>query len=129
MRASSVLLLSSLLALPLVALAQAPAPPPQGGGAHERHHGPPSPERMAEHMQRKLDLNDEQTAKVRDLMEDFAAEMKQLHDRHEQALKKILTPEQLAKFEQMREERHERRGERKRGGTPPPPPGTGSDTE
>jgi protein CpxP len=114
------LLLTSLLALPLVALSQAPAAPPEDGGPHAGHHGPPSPDRMAEHMQRKLGLDDKQTAQVRELMEDFHKDMQKLHDKHQAALKKVLTPEQLAKLDEMRSERHERfRSHRRKSGEAP----------
>lgn len=119
MNTRSALLLGALLALPLGALAQAPAPdaPPPG------MHGAPSADRMTERMSQDLGLDAAQTDRLRALNERHAADLNRLREEHEKGLREILTPEQWQKFEEHRKQRHQRRrdGMRKRGVDAPPP--------
>jgi Spy/CpxP family protein refolding chaperone len=112
MRLKSVLFLSTLLALPLFAAAQPPQPP-DGPVPAAEHRGPPSPERMTEHLKRDLNLSDEQAAKMLAVHKQMAAEKKRMHDQHEKEMQKILTPEQWTKFQSLRKEHMERRRARR----------------
>ena len=104
-----------------------------------RHYqqGPKDPAKMADHragkMAKELGLNADQEAKVEQLLlarqqENTALkarygadrkagrpEMKAAHDRYEAQLKSILTPEQFAKFDKMKDE-HKGHGKMKDGG-------------
>lgn len=108
----------------------------------ERH------EKIAQRMKRrraqmgpKLDLNDEQKAKLKELREKHQAERKALREKHQGEMKKVLTPEQQEKWEAWRKEKEQRwknrghdprgrrggrhRGPDRRGDGPPPPPEDG----
>ncbi len=104
-----------------------------------RHYqkGPKDPAKMADHragkMAKELGLNADQEAKVEQLLlarqQESATlkakygtdrkagrpEMKAAHDRYEAQLKTILTPEQFAKFDKMKDE-HKGHGQMKDGG-------------
>ncbi|MBO2007944.1 hypothetical protein [Hymenobacter negativus] len=104
--------------------ATAAAPMHKGKGGH----GPKDPAKMADHkagkMAKELGLNADQEAKVEQLLlarqqESAAlktkyaadknagrAEMKASHEKYEAQLKAILTPEQYAKFDKMKDEHH-----------------------
>ena len=124
------LLLCSLLALPLIALSQPPAPPPEDAGPWAGHHALPSPDRVAEHLQHKLGLSDDQTARLRKQIEDYSKNMQKLHDKHEAAMKKILTPEQFARLEELHQERHEHfRSRMHKSGEQPTEPAPDEDSE
>lgn len=91
-------------------------------------HGPKDPAKMADHkagkMAKELGLNADQEAKVEQLLlarqqESAAlkakyaadntagrAEMKASHEKYQAQLKTILTPEQYAKFDKMKDEHH-----------------------
>jgi Spy/CpxP family protein refolding chaperone len=91
-------------------------------------HGPKDPAKMADHkagkMAKELGLNADQEAKVEQLLlarqqetqalkTKYAAdknagraEMKASHEKYQAQLKAILTPEQYAKFDQMKDEHH-----------------------
>lgn len=72
--------------------------------------------KAAAHMQKKLGLSDEQTAKMKTIMEDIhtdgekiRAEMKALHDKMKAEFKSVLTEEQFKKWESMHEDRQQKR--------------------
>jgi Spy/CpxP family protein refolding chaperone len=91
-------------------------------------HGPKDPAKMADHkagkMAKELGLNADQEAKVEQLLltrqqegaalkakyaankDAGRAEMKASHEKYQAQLKTILTPEQYAKFDKMKDEHH-----------------------
>ncbi len=102
------------------------------------------PERRVEQMQRHLNLNDSQTAQVRQIFseshgqmeairsnaslapEDRRAQMMTLHQGEQARLRAVLTPDQQAKFDAMQAKMRERRAEEGGQGAPVPPPPSGS---
>jgi periplasmic protein CpxP/Spy len=98
---------------------------------------PPEPREMSRHMlmrlQSDLNLTEDQTAKIRPLIDKIGAEMdairrettKRVHDRvaamHAQ-IAQLLTPEQRDKFMKLEAEHRQRLGHRRGRGEPPPPP-------
>ncbi len=137
----------------------APPPPPdqqqgqqqQGPPADGQMQGPMrggqrgmDPERRVEMMQRRLELNDSQTAQVRQIFkesraqmeamranasmapEDRRAQMMTLHQGEQSRIRAVLTQEQQAKFDAMRERMRERRADGGGQGAPPPPPPAGA---
>lgn len=76
------------------------------GGAHMRG---AHVERLAE----RLELNDEQQAKVRALFEEQRAQHQAMREQMRGKMAEVLTPEQLAKMEAMREQRREHREEKR----------------
>jgi Spy/CpxP family protein refolding chaperone len=96
---------------------------PQGGAARR--------ERMLRRMTRDLDLNDSQASQIRAILEETGAKMRERRQQHRpefeairseshDRIRKVLTPEQTAKFEEMLKKFEEKR---RRGDLPPPPPG------
>ena len=97
-------------------------------------HHPAAAQRMREHLKSELNLTPEQMSKISPIVDKMAAQLEQIRrdtsrrvrdtfsDAHRQ-IAEDLTPEQRAKFEEMRE-RHRRflRGHRRHGGPPPPEP-------
>ncbi|GAA5110785.1 Spy/CpxP family protein refolding chaperone [Alloalcanivorax gelatiniphagus] len=73
----------------------------------------PNPDRMVEHMAKELDLNADQQARIKTIMEEQGKKMRALHDETESRVKAVLTPEQQAKAEAMRDKRREKWEERK----------------
>lgn len=120
-----------------------PPPPPQQW--HGRGHMG-DPERRLEMMQKRLNLSDDQTAKIKSIFADGRSQMEALRanqslapeDRRAQArslmqdeqakINAVLTPDQQAKWQKMQERQREhmrdRRGPEGSGGPdgPPPPP-------
>lgn len=82
------------------------------GGRHGK--GGHDPAKQTERMTKDLDLNAEQAAKVKAINEKYAEKAKNgdkaLREEHEAELKKVLTKEQAAKFEQRKAERKAGRG-------------------
>ncbi|MBU58672.1 MAG: hypothetical protein CL543_07305 [Alcanivorax sp.] len=76
----------------------AAAEPPRG----------PQPERMVEHMSRQLDLTDDQRARLETIFEEQGEKMRDLRDETRQRIDGVLTEEQRAKAEQLREQRQEK---------------------
>jgi Spy/CpxP family protein refolding chaperone len=89
------------------------------------HHGPPDAVEQLARMQQTLDLSDEQSLQMLEVlqtaeadrealhtrvMESFQPEFCALRDRKEADILAILTPEQAATFEQLKQERAGRRG-------------------
>lgn len=109
-----------------------PPPPPEG-----RHWG--GPEHRVQMLQHALDLNADQTAQVKALLETEHTKMEAVHsntalspdDRRAQAMAihqdtttkmhALLTPEQATKYDSMEARMREHRP----GGNPPPPPPPG----
>jgi Spy/CpxP family protein refolding chaperone len=95
---------------------------PQGGAARR--------ERILRHMTRDLDLNDAQVTQTRAIMEETGNKIQELRKQHRpefdairaeshERIRKVLTPQQAVKFEEMVKKFEERR---KQGDAPPPPP-------
>jgi len=102
------------------------------------------PEKRVEMLQRRLDLNDSQTAQVRQIFteshaqmetirsnaslapEDRRAQMMTLHQGEQARIRAVLTPDQQAKFDAMQARMRERRGDEGGQGAPVPPPPSGS---
>ena len=102
--------------------AQQTAPQEQGAMKADHSMGPMTPEDRLKMLTEKLDLTDDQQAKVKPILEDQATQMKALHDDsslspddkhakmkelHESSMEQmnaILTPDQQTKWKQMRQE-------------------------
>lgn len=147
------LLLSTALTLALTgtaAFAQQSQPtlpensPNANAPYHHKHHGPPSPQRQAEFLSKKLNLSADQTAKLTPIFADRDqktqalfqdqslsqdqrhAQMKAIHQNTEQQLATVLTPDQLQQLKSMK---HGHRGGWQHGpngsGQPQPPAPSG----
>ncbi|MBM7332324.1 Spy/CpxP family protein refolding chaperone [Alloalcanivorax marinus] len=92
-----------------VALAGPVMAGPKPGPNPDRPHA----ERMVEHMARELDLNADQQARIKTIMEEQGQKMRALHDETQSRIEAVLTPEQREKAEEMREKRREKWEERK----------------
>ena len=92
------------------------------------HHGPPGPIQQLAHLEQALDLTDEQSLELLELlqaaeadrealhtraMESFQPEACALRERTQAEIMAILTPEQAATLEQLRQERAGRRESRR----------------
>jgi periplasmic protein CpxP/Spy len=122
---------------------QQQGPPPNGQMQGPGHRGMDS-ERRVEMMQQRLNLNDSQTAQVRQIFteshaqmetirsnaslapEDRRAQMMTLHQGEQARIRTVLTPDQQAKFDAMQARMRERRGDEGGQGAPVPPPPSGS---
>lgn len=140
------------VALPLTMVAQTEAPPAQPQGQMGEHHdhmghmgGPPSPQQHLDHLAQMLNLTDDQKAKIKPILEDTTAQAEALgkdtslspqdrrakkHGLHEKSMAQIrglLTPDQQAKLDSMKQ-KHEGMGRGKgmgphgEGQQPAPPP-------
>ena len=116
-------------ALSLPALAQA-APGATGAGeaGGKGHHGMPSVDERVQHLTKKLNLSDDQQAKVKSILEnqqsqatslrqdtsisqpDRRAKFMQIHQATQQSIRDVLNDDQKAKFDQMQERRQEHMG-------------------
>ena len=92
--------------------------------------GPARRERILRHMTRDLNLNDNQVQQIRSIMEETGGKVRELRKQHRpeydairsdshDRIRKVLTPEQATRFDEMVKKFEERR---KRGEAPPPPP-------
>ncbi|MCQ8103628.1 hypothetical protein NP590_05895 [Methylomonas sp. SURF-2] len=61
-----------------------------------------------EHLAQKLDLSAEQKQQLQQVFEEQHAKREALRQETDQRLQTVLTPEQMAKFEDMKKERHEK---------------------
>jgi protein CpxP len=120
---------------------QQQGPPPNGQMQGARHM---DPEHRIEKMQQRLNLNDSQTAQVRQIFsesraqmetirsnaslapEDRRAQMMTLHQGEQARIRAVLTPDQQTKFDAMQTKMRERRAEEGGQGAPVPPPPPGS---
>ena len=97
---------------------------------HFWHHGPPGAERQLAHLDRALELTDEQSLQLLEVLQVAEAERAALHERimeslhpdlcalkqsTEEEILAILTPEQAETFQQLHEERANRHEERHAG--------------
>ena len=110
------------------------------GGWHHQH-GMPSADDQLKHLTKKLNLSDDQQAKLKPILEDQHNQMEQLradnstsredrwkkmHEIHENSdnqIKSVLNEDQQKKFDQMREEQRSRMKDRmgaRSGGEAPP---------
>lgn len=97
----------SLIALTLAAIIPAAAyAASDRGGEHTRG---AHVERLAE----RLELNEEQQAKMRALFEEQRAQHKAMREQMRGKMSELLTPEQLAKMEAMRDQHREHRKEKR----------------
>lgn len=95
--------------------------------------GPTRRERILRHMTRDLSLNADQVQQIRAIMEGTGSKIDALRKQHRpefdailtesrDRIRKLLTPEQAAKFDEMVRKFEERRNRRDNGGAPTPPP-------
>ena len=126
--------------------AQAQAAPDQSGqgaGMDGRmgRHAMPTVDDQVKHMAKKLNLSDDQQAKLKPILEDQRKQMEQIRDDsslsrddrfskmksvHENSaaqIKALLNEDQQKKFDKMQEERREHMGGRGPGNGPPPSDG------
>ena len=97
----------TLIALALAAIIPAAAyAASDKGGEHMRG---AHVERLAE----RLELNEEQQAKMRALFEEHRAQRKTMREQMRGEMAEVLTPEQLAKMEAMRDDHREHRKEKR----------------
>jgi len=121
---------------------QQQGPPPDGQMQGPMQGGPHGmdPERRVDMLQRRLKLNDSQTAQVRQIFtearaqmvairsnaslapEDRRSQMMTLHQGEQSRIRAVLTPEQQARFDAMQEKMQERREHGGGESAPPPPP-------
>jgi Spy/CpxP family protein refolding chaperone len=110
----------------LMFAASAMAEPPRGNGpGGEWHHGPPGAEQQLSRLDQALDLSDEQSAELLAVLQAADAERQALHERvmaefrpeicalmqdTDADILAVLTPEQAATWQQMKEERRQRQG-------------------
>lgn len=87
------------LALPLTAAAF----PGGHDGGFKGHKGD-----RIEHLAKKLDLSNEQKDQLKQVFEEQQAKREALHQETEQRMQTVLTPEQMAKFEEIKKQRHEK---------------------
>jgi len=100
--------------------------PPKGEGVRER---------ILDRMTRRLDLNPSQVEQIRAIMEHTGRRIDLLRRQHSpeydavraearDEMRKVLTPEQAVKFDEMvkKFEEHHKRLDQRRGPPPPPPP-------
>jgi len=154
-RTAVVVLCSAGLAMSAAVAQQETAPPPppdqqQGPPPDGQMQGPMrggrgmDPERRVEMMQRRLGLNDSQTAQVRQILtesraqmetirtneqlgpQDRRAQMMTLHQGEQARIRAVLTPDQQAKYDAMQEKMRERRAAGEGESAPPPPPPSGA---
>jgi len=100
-------------------------------GDRGRHHGPPDAETRVAHMTKSLDLTDEQSAELLQLMQAVDLEREALHQKMMNQMEpeicdlqlrveadtiSILTDEQLAMYESRKDGRGSKRGEHERHG-------------
>ena len=151
LRTAVVVLCGAGLSLGAAVAQQETAPPPP---PDQQQQGPPpngmqgprhmDPERRVEQMQRRLNLNDSQTAQVRQIFsesraqmetirsnaslapEDRRAQMMTLHQGEQARIRAVLTLDQQEKFDAMQAKMRERRAEGGGQGAPVPPPPSGS---
>ena len=128
-------------------------PPPQGqqtgqgtgrgmGQGHGMGHGPMgSVDDQIKHLSKKLNLTDDQQAKLKPILEDQRKQMDTIHsdsslsreDRFSKMqtlrqssdteIKSVLNEDQQKSFDKMREEQHDRMGKWRKGGASAPPSG------
>ena len=127
---------------------QAAPPPPSGqqseqGMGHRMGHGPmmPSVDDQIKHLTKKLNLSDDQQAKLKPILEDQHKQMETIHDdsslsredrfskmqalrqSSDTQIKGVLNEDQQKNFDKMREEQRGRMGKWKGGDNAPPPGG------
>jgi len=70
-------------------------------------------EHMVEHLEKKLELSEEQSTQLKAIFQEQGEKMKALHEETQDKMNKVLTPEQQEKLAEMKEKRKERWEERK----------------
>lgn len=126
-------------------LAQDAQTPPadQGSGMSHggHHHGMPSADDQLKHLTRKLNLTDDQQAKLKPILDEQHKQMEQLHsdnsgsredrwkkmheirENSDSQIKSVLNEDQQKKFDEMREQQRSRMREHMGGGMGQPPSG------
>ncbi len=128
MKLMQLILMTGLCLIALVALAQQqPAPPAQSEGQHGQHaaRGMPSVDDHVKMLSEKLNLTEDQQAKIKPILEDQRTQMQALmkdnslspddrrdkarsiHDETHAKIRDLLTDEQKKKFDAMQTEMHE----------------------
>jgi Spy/CpxP family protein refolding chaperone len=151
--------LAALLSLGVAAFAQddqngPPPPPPQqqsdqqpgqtsepGMGRHMGQHQMPSVDDQLKHLSKKLNLSDDQQAKLKPILEDQRKQMETIHNdsslsredrfskmqelrkNSDDQIKSVLNADQQKNFDKMREQQHERMKNWRKGGENAPPAG------
>ena len=125
---------TSIIVSSLLLAAGAYAWNPDRSGDPAERHGPPTPEQQLAHLAYRLQLTDEQSAQLLQVLQAADADRQELRDQimaqmgpelcavqtHTEAnILAILTPEQAEAFAQLQEE-HQSRLQNKRGGGPFP---------
>lgn len=88
------------LALPLAVFA---FPGGQGGDHFEGHKGD-----RIERLTKELDLTSEQKSQLTQIFQEQQAKREAIRQETDQRLKTVLTPEQMTKFEELKNQRHEK---------------------
>ena len=92
-----ILILSTALILPLPVFAFS------GEGGHEA-----PPHHKLEHLNKELQLNDEQKTKLEAIFKEQHEKFQAIHEESHQRIKEVLTPEQITKWEEMQKQHQER---------------------
>ena len=131
-----------------------PPPPPQSDqqsgsrmGRHMGRHGMPSVDDQIKHLNQKLNLSDDQQAKLKPILEDQRKQMEQirndsslsredrfskmqdLRQSSDTQIKSVLNEDQQKNFDKIRDEQRERMKQWHRGGENAPPAGGSPDTQ
>jgi len=136
MKTLKYLLLLLTLATPAALLAQ-DNPPPAGAQGQMAHHMP-SVDDQVDHLSSKLNLTDDQKAKIKPILQDqqdqmsqlmsnppssreeTRAKMRDIHQKSSAKIRALLTDDQKAQFDKMQAERHGHMGHGGDQGAPPP---------
>jgi len=89
-----ILFLSIAMALPLTAFAASDRG--HGEGSHHHGHG-------IEKLSKALELNQDQQTKLQDIFNRQREKIQALHEESQAAIKQVLTTEQLAKWEELKQ--------------------------
>jgi Spy/CpxP family protein refolding chaperone len=136
------LILMTCLCLMAVAFAQQQPAQPQGEGQRGQHtHGMPSVDDQVKMLSQRLNLTDDQQAKIKPILEDQHTQMQalmqdsslspdarrdkamSLHDQTHAKIRDVLTDDQKKKFDAMQTQMHDQMQHHppSQGGNPPPP--------
>lgn len=69
---------------------------------------------MADHIVKKLDLDDARAEEVRSVVKDYAEKRKELKEEYKEQLKNVLTDEEYEKLEAMKEAKREKHKDKKK---------------
>lgn len=94
----SIIALALALALPVTVMAG-----PGEKGGYEDHHAA-----RLEHMTQELGLSADQKTKLEGVFNDSREKFKAIHEQMKKQIEGILTKEQLAKYQELKKQRHEK---------------------